>query len=139
MPTRTNWSSHYEDIDLWQLPPERQTEHLSRQIERAFYARCRPDQRPSFIQKPVSSSASDADSSSEDKKVEISEKDTPIGSEMDVEALRNEKAPTIDSVKPPISADAGTNKPDAVEKKYDGSLLMALNATFFWRWWQARA
>lgn len=36
-------------LDLWELPPSRQTHEIADVVEEAFYSRCPPENRPLFM------------------------------------------------------------------------------------------
>ena len=110
----------------------------------AFYARCKPEERPSLFKNAgaealaPSASSSDRDDSSqtvEDEKVQ-NEKAAHSDSEKDIEALAEERGIPMDSAEPIAPNKSGTQAVKD-DKKYDGSLLMALHSTYFWRWWSA--
>ncbi|KAH9950728.1 multidrug resistance-associated ABC transporter [Amylocystis lapponica] len=136
---KVGFSRPLEKEDLWQLPPQRLTDHLSTTIERSFYDRCPPHQRPAFLREPSSDKCpepSDTDSSTptiENEKREFDEK-PPGGSEKG-ELEPDEKALPADEETAPHGKGKGKEPAGGPRKKYDGSLLMALNATFFWKWW----
>lgn len=120
--------------DLWQLPPDRLTGNLSDEVERAFYDRCAPEQRPAFLRERsppehgevVKDSASSTTEAPGDEKQAFAEK---------------RDAKLEGNVAPEAPSHTGNNQDTAPgpvnKKKYDGSLLKALHKTFFWRWWSA--
>ncbi|KAL4258198.1 ATP-binding cassette transporter C, partial [Pleurotus pulmonarius] len=42
--------------DLWELPPNRRTAHLTTLVQNIFYSRCPPDKRPDFLRREETSS-----------------------------------------------------------------------------------
>ncbi len=106
---------------------------MSEQVERNFYARCSPEQRPVALHKsPVKGETSESVSrsvSDEDAEEKLRTPDIEKGPELSSEI--EEKAPEEKS----RQDTTGKGK----KPKYDASLLKALHNTFFWRWWIAGA
>lgn len=115
--------------DLWELPKERHTDSLTEEIERNFYARCPPEQRPKELrpQDPEDT----RHSVPQPKKHRESGTDTLADDEIVDEKPRPSMEKTVDGAVHLIKNDASTKS----KPKYDSSLAKALHKTFFWRWW----
>ncbi|KAJ3537700.1 hypothetical protein NM688_g6639 [Phlebia brevispora] len=120
--------------DLWELARQRQTSTLSEEVERNFYERCAPDQRPLSFREP---SGNPVDSS-----------EPPLGSSSNTikeDEDADEKVVTpdpekasdgVDSVQDMKSSPVGKKSSKKTkEKQFDASLVKALHKTFFWRFW----
>ncbi|KZT29932.1 multidrug resistance-associated ABC transporter [Neolentinus lepideus HHB14362 ss-1] len=117
------FSRPLEKEDLWQLPEDKTTASLSRQLEHNFFARVAPEKRPASS-RPPTADAHDPELSKETSVSEVEEKDVESDSSKAGGAFQPHKVKST--------------KNDKKKKcKYDESLLKALNQTFFWRWWSA--
>ena len=103
-------------LDLYTLPIRRQTHTLTNVIERSFYSRVDPKQRPKGLHFNDELNASTSDQGSSDTRFE-NEKD------LEAEINSDEKRK------------GGADKTKG--KKYDASLVRAIHSAFFWRWWSA--
>ncbi|KAL0958935.1 hypothetical protein HGRIS_014251 [Hohenbuehelia grisea] len=101
------FSRPLEQDDLWELPQSKQTAELTDRVERLFYARCPPEQRPIAF-RAKSSRTNDIDS-------HATEKD-----------LGDTKGDGINS-----------KSEGAKKSQYDSSLFKALHRAFIVRWWIA--
>ncbi len=101
---------------MYPLPTRRSTHSLTDRIERAFYARVSPKERPKGYIFGDEEKPSADDGGGEGEK----EKDVEAGSVDDGKDGKAVKA---------------KGKKD--QKKYDASLLHAIHSAFFWRWWSA--
>lgn len=111
--------------DLWQLPDDKLTANLSKELEVNFYARCAPEKRPPHIRPAKTTTDADDTGLAKETSLTDPEKDVEKGEVKEgEEESRDKKATGKRGAK-------GKGK----EKKYDQSLLKALNTTFFWRFW----
>lgn len=93
--------------DLWELPPNRRTAHLTTLVQNIFYSRCHPDKRPDFLRREETSSDVGHGRCGVGLTVTASES-MPDGKQTAANAL-----------------------------KYDSSLFKSLHTAFFYRWWIA--
>lgn len=111
--------------DLWQLPENLLTAQLSAELERNFFARVAPEKRPRIYRE------------TDQLKDDISESLKPTSSSKSSQGDVEKQSPNdTDASESHKTSSAAKAKEDS---KYDGSLLRALNTTFFWRWWIAGA
>ncbi|KAG6813846.1 hypothetical protein H0H92_006790 [Tricholoma furcatifolium] len=104
IPERT--ASPLEVNDLWELPDERLAAKITDELEKNYYLRCPPADRPSAFRSTVPGTVSKSNT-------DIDEKDG------------------LDSKGTPATIEAATNR----QPKYDSSLFKALHATFMKRIW----
>ena len=106
---------HYAilELDLWELPQTRHTDTITANVERNFYSRCPPNNRPAHIHR-LASDTSHSDLEPEFRKTESL---NPVSEEKD------DKPGNLESSKTEETA------------KYDESLFKALHHTFFKRIW----
>ncbi|TFK49961.1 multidrug resistance-associated ABC transporter [Heliocybe sulcata] len=123
---KVGYSRPLEKEDFWCLPDTKSTANLSREVERNFYDRCPPEKRPSFLHNcDVDTSKSvdtqqvaESDPEKPDSEAKVDNEDARVGNN---EAVPDTKKTNTESKKG--------------ETKYDESLLLALNKTFFYIWW----
>ncbi|KAI0071668.1 multidrug resistance-associated ABC transporter [Panus rudis PR-1116 ss-1] len=115
---QVGFSRPIQKDDLWELPPTKLTETLSHRIEKGFYARCPPEQRPAHLRRTTSQQSED-----------VSHWDS-VSDETD--------EPTVaeHAEKKPQSTKKKSGKP---KPKYDSSLVKAIYRTFMWQWWLSGA
>jgi ATP-binding cassette, subfamily C (CFTR/MRP), member 1 len=132
--------------DLWQLPPPKLTARLAERVEGNFYARCPPEERPYFLQPPKGDPGSDVKEKGgkRDESADIEKRDSD-----DVDIKRGASADDTVAAAPEVSKGKWqrprlSTRPTGTtpttrkgEPKYDRSLLRALHATFWVRWWSA--
>lgn len=100
------------------MPPNQLTNDLTLKVEKAFYARCPPEERPAVLYEDVKH-----DSDSEDLTRQSS----------------TTKVPHLDG-KDKFAAegtDQGVNTPSGKKPEYDSSLAKALYHVFFVQFWSA--
>jgi ATP-binding cassette subfamily C (CFTR/MRP) protein 1 len=97
-------SMHFDDtqIDLWSLPDYMLAASVSQEVEKNFYSRCEPEDRPRSFQARAKDPSTRSTLTKE--------------GDVDSQQTRLETTPLEDP-------------------KYDSSLLLALNRTFFARIW----
>ncbi|KZT57357.1 hypothetical protein CALCODRAFT_434214 [Calocera cornea HHB12733] len=130
-----------EEDDLWELDDARLAHTVADSLEKNFYARVPPQKRPAFL-RPVADQAADGPG------VNIAHTPTTAstatataGAGADLEkgsAVPGDEK--LSRAKSGISyaSTSGRGKGKARKpKKYDSSLVLALNRTFFWRFWPA--
>ncbi|KZO98300.1 multidrug resistance-associated ABC transporter [Calocera viscosa TUFC12733] len=128
-----------EEDDLWELDDARLAHTVADSVEHNFYARVPPHKRPPFLRPSVPP----ADEAGPGEKIahtsmtastdsaDLEKGPGPQGSSTSPEAEKLSRAKSGVSY---LSAKAGRAlKP----KTYDSSLILALNRTFFWRFWPA--
>ncbi|PIL27466.1 ATP-binding cassette transporter [Ganoderma sinense ZZ0214-1] len=124
-------------LDFWSLPDSRLTHPLTERVENAFYSRCPPESRPSFL-------SQDGGKSSTVRATESAEKQPSRYSSKELEAREigdtKEDADTTvrDSSNEP-STGAGNEEGRANDPKYDSSLVKALHTVFWVQFWTAGA
>jgi hypothetical protein len=120
--------------DLWQLPDQKRTNTLATRVEANFYARVPPAERPAYLRDFGSTvAAADVDGSVTDKGHDVDEKDPERG--LDTPDPKKDHAR-----KPPFQRrPTGTTPMHKGEPKYDKSLLRALHASFWPRFWATGA
>ncbi|KAI0646268.1 multidrug resistance-associated ABC transporter [Trametes meyenii] len=124
------FSRPLEKEDFWELPDARLTGPLTEQVERAFYRRCSPEERPAFIREQSEDPPGNACSpESVSRQTSNSTKQATV-ERSDVE--RGEKAQSAGSP----SANAKTPEPGK-QPAHDSSLLKALHSVFWLQWWTA--
>ena len=110
------------------MPKERHTDSLTEEIERNFYTRCPPEQRPKEfrsqgledIRHPIP----------QPKQHRGSGTNTLADDDVVDEKPRLSTEKTVDEAVPPTE-----NASTESKRKYDSSLAKALHKTFFWHWW----
>ncbi|KAH9931733.1 multidrug resistance-associated ABC transporter [Epithele typhae] len=107
------FSRPLEKDDFWTLPDQRLTGHLTDLIERAFYRRCRPEERPSFT--PMKADAAT-------RSPEPSSNVNTDGSE---DTTEGKNRPQLTSEQPTVATQHSSN------------LMKALHSVFWKQWWTA--
>ncbi|KAL6300347.1 multidrug resistance-associated ABC transporter [Sparassis latifolia] len=135
---RVGFSRPLQKEDLWQLPSSRLTGSLGDEVERNFYARCAPEQRPIFLRDALAASEVERTDSRSDN-VSSTASRTQDNTIEDEKNISEEKVDPDEKVLEVEQGQSGKDRAKPTEedksKKYDGSLLRALHYTFFWRWW----
>ncbi|KAI0929440.1 hypothetical protein AcV7_005292 [Taiwanofungus camphoratus] len=143
---KVGFSRPLQKEDLWQLPTERLTGALSDVVERNFYERCPPEQRPPHLRSSIGSDTG-RHSSRSSTSSRTAENDKDVVDEKDAAGADEKITPEPELVQETFS-NPSTNKgkgkgkarlasEPAKDKKYDASLLKAIHKTFFFRWWAA--
>lgn len=115
--------------DLWELSRKRQTSSLSEEVEKNFYKRCAPDQRPVGLHPPSNDSGLEATPRSSSN---IAKEDEDIDEKTQSPDLGKETEDTVEDGAP---AKSSQDKDSGRKPKYDASLWRALHTTFFWKFW----
>ncbi|GJE92383.1 multidrug resistance-associated ABC transporter [Phanerochaete sordida] len=119
--------------DLWELPRQKQTNTLSDEIERNFYARCAPETRPLEFRDVDAHAPSTARSSTTVDEDDAHAKPEKLAEDAEKVQPELERGGVAPHKKGPRGGKA------QAQPKYDASLIRALHTTFFWRWWIAGA
>ncbi|KAI8970550.1 multidrug resistance-associated ABC transporter [Trametes punicea] len=115
--------------DFWELPESRLTGNLTERVEKAFYRRCPPAERPVFVDDRIHGSFEDEERPS-DVSSQISnstkhgtaeKSDLKVADKPSLQDADRKRAETADGKQP----------------KYDSSLLKALHSVFWFQWWSA--
>ena len=118
--------------DFWALPENRLTNPLTQRVEKAFYSRCPPESRPTFLFEDSEKLSSTRTHEPPDDVSRVSSKQPEKKVEEDVEATAvggdTEKTQTE-----PQTKTGKENKPE-----YDSSLLKALHSVFWSQFWLDR-
>ncbi|EJU01830.1 hypothetical protein DACRYDRAFT_52395 [Dacryopinax primogenitus] len=123
-----------QEDDLWELDDARLAHTVADQVEQNFYARCPPGKRPIFLRAPTEAGEVD---------VQFTRTGTSFGTRTaaasssgygDLEEGSTEKLGRTKSSATPADLPS-TSSSKADKREYDSSLLLALNRTFFWRFW----
>ncbi|KAI1798261.1 multidrug resistance-associated ABC transporter [Ganoderma leucocontextum] len=117
------FSRPLEEEDFWSLPDSRLTNPLTERVEKAFYSRCPPESRPTFLSQDGGKFSTARTTESLEKEVSRSpskETKTPV---------------SVSSDEPPTGPGDGKGK--GSEPKYDSSLLKALHNVFWIQFWLA--
>ena len=118
-------------VDFWSLPDSRLTGYLTERVERSFYRRCPPEERPAFIQENEDGDVS---------KLAIDGVNVPL------QSLRSTKTPkNAGESKSEEKASEKLNEPrgeilpteGGKSKKHDANLAIALHNVFWLQWWTA--
>ncbi|KAI0371903.1 multidrug resistance-associated ABC transporter [Pilatotrama ljubarskyi] len=121
------YSRPLEKEDFWEMPNFRLTGSITEQLEQAFYRRCPPEERPSFVwEKDAGLSADGHDGNNVSRQTSNSTKLAPV------EKLDTEN-PTPAASLPKASAQSKGKK----QPKQDSSLLYALHTVFWKQFWTA--
>ncbi|EJU01834.1 hypothetical protein DACRYDRAFT_22209 [Dacryopinax primogenitus] len=119
-----------EEDDLWELDDARLAHTVADKLEQNFYSRCPPEKRPAFLRAKAAAAGE-----GEEGKITPTSTSTaarPSG-EHDLEkGGASEQPPHKSSL-----GRKGKSKPRAKKEITDSSLILALNRTFFWRFWPA--
>ena len=121
--------------DLWALPENQVTHPLAQRVEKAFYSRCPPESRPTFLfedcEKLCSAHAHDSldDDVSSVSSMESGKSQEKI--EEDVEAAAGGGACEIEKLQGQSQAKKGKES----KRKYGSSLLKALHSVFWLQFW----
>ncbi|CCM00202.1 uncharacterized protein FIBRA_02230 [Fibroporia radiculosa] len=113
--------------DLWTLPNKYLASQLSDKVERNFFERCPPEQRPAFMQPRHNDDCTTSRESPSDIEMSAGE---------EAKLPQYESGPNYDQWARWIPG-YGLKTNRSGEIKYDSSLLYALHTTFFWKWWAA--
>ncbi|KAI0674258.1 multidrug resistance-associated ABC transporter [Trametes maxima] len=123
------FSRPLEKEDFWELPDARLTAPLTERVERAFYRRCPPEERPAFIgEQSEDPPGNTCGPESVSRQTSNSTKQATV-ERVDVE--REEKAQSAGL----SSTDAKTS--EGKQPTHDSSLLKALHSVFWLQWWTA--
>ncbi|KAI0360724.1 multidrug resistance-associated ABC transporter [Trametes cingulata] len=124
------YSRPLEKDDFWEMPDARLTGNITEQLERAFYIRCPPEERPSFVwEKDEGLSRDDHDGNNVSRQTSNSTKQIPL------EKTDPEKADSSTATDSPSKV---PNQPKGKKQpKQDSSLLFALHSVFWKQWWTA--
>ena len=115
-------------VDFWSLPDHRLTGYLTERVERSFYRRCPPEERPAFIQ--------------ENEDGDVS-KLANGGVNVPLQSLRSTKTPKnageSKSASEQLDEPRGEIPPTegGKSKKHDANLAIALHNVFWLQWWTA--
>ncbi|KAI1798260.1 multidrug resistance-associated ABC transporter [Ganoderma leucocontextum] len=124
------FSRPLEKEDFWSLPDSRLTHPLTERVEKAFYSRCPPESRPSFLPEDGGKFSTARTTESEEQLSRSSSKATK-GRQTEETKEDAETTAGVSSDKPGKEKGKG-NKP-----KYDSSLLKALHNVFWTQFWFA--
>lgn len=120
------WTRIHGRVDLWHLPDKHLTDRLTHQVEKNFYARCRPEDRPRIP------------SVTDENATDVNGPATEVITDVNMEKKAEVKDDTEKAIDPASGPEPIAND-DASAKQYDSSLIKALHTTFFWRWWAGGA
>ncbi|KAM5532133.1 hypothetical protein V8D89_014226 [Ganoderma adspersum] len=129
------FSRPLEAEDFWSLPNTRLTNPLTQKVEKAFYGRCPPESRPSFL-------SQDGGSSSTAPTTESAEKEPSQSSSKEDEARQLEETKDDVETTVRVSSDEPPTVPGDEEDKgsdtqCDSSLVKALHSVFWVQFWTA--
>lgn len=110
------------------MPRPQHTDKLTKQIERNFYLRCPPEQRPKEFRDH--NPADTRDASPHPGACKTSTTNTLADDE-----LADEKAGTAYKVAETFTEAKKGPAEGKSNQKYDSSLFKTIHKTFFWRWW----
>ena len=121
--------------DLWALPENQLTHPLAQRVEKAFYSRCPPESRPTFLfEDSEKLSSAHAHDSLDDDVSSVSSMESGKSQEKieeDVEAAADRGACEIEKLQGQSRAKKGKES----KRKYDSSLLKALHSVFWLQFW----
>ena len=121
--------------DLWALPENQLTHPLAQRVEKAFYSRCPPESRPTFLfEDSEKLSSAHAHDSLDDDVSSVSSMESGKSQEKmeeDVEAAAGGGASEIEKLQGQSQAKKGKES----KRKYDSSLLKALHSVFWLQFW----
>lgn len=126
------YSRPLELDDIWRLLPCYEAEHLATTLERNFYNRVPPSERPVHLQNKTAMTAT-ASFDQQTLGEEAEEKSNLDAVNKDFASPPVEPSAALPTVSNTKVTDEKTGKTTEGGKKYDRSLLMALNRTVFWR------
>ena len=122
-------------IDFWTLPEYRLTGYLTERVEKAFYKRCPPEERPLFIQAENTPQPHSAESPQADISRQTSR--STKAPHTDEEKQEENASETVQSSeKPSEGPPAPSGKPEKA-KKHDANLAFALHNVFWFQFWSA--
>ncbi|KAI0635122.1 multidrug resistance-associated ABC transporter [Trametes polyzona] len=121
------FSRPLEKQDFWELPDYRLTESLTERVEHAFYKRCAPEERPSFI---LEQNGLDAPHGPRDE--ETVSRQTSNSTK---HATTAEKAEVGGADKPTLGGPS--QKTHGKQPKYDASLVKALYNVYWLQFWSS--
>ncbi|KAH9849408.1 multidrug resistance-associated ABC transporter [Lenzites betulinus] len=115
------FSRPLEKQDFWDLPNDRLTDSVTERIELAFYKRCAPEERPSFIL---------------EREGHVVDSDTGDVSRQTSNSTKHATPEKLDEEKTgsPLAAEPSVDTPGK-QPKYDASLVMALFHVFWVQLW----
>lgn len=122
------FSRPLQQDDLWELPRPQHTDQLTKEIERNFYLRCPPEQRPKEFRDP--NLADTRDASPHPGACKTSTTNTLADDD-----LADEKAGTPEKEAETFTEAKKGPAEGKSKQKYDSSLFKTIHKTFFWRWW----
>ena len=121
--------------DLWTLPENQLTHPLAQRVEKAFYSRCPPESRLTFLfEDSEKLSSAHAHDSLDDDVSSVSSMESGKSQEKmeeDVEAAAGGGASEIEKLQGQSQAKKGKES----KRKYDSSLVKALHSVFWLQFW----
>ena len=120
--------------DLWALPENQLTHPLAQRVEKAFYSRCPPESRPTFLFEDSEKLSAHAHDSLDDDVSSVSSMESGKSQEKmeeDVEAAAGGGACEIEK----LQGQSQAKKGEESTPKYDSSLLKALHSVFWLQFW----
>ena len=115
--------------DLWALPENQLTHPLAQRVEKAFYSRCPPESRPTFLFEDCEKLSAHAHDSLDDDVSSVSSMESGKSQEKmeeDVEAAAGGGASEIEK----LQGQSQGKKDNESKQKYDSALAEVLHSVF---------